>query len=270
MNDLRLIVDAHAYLGQWFPRRLTQNTAEELLALMDQVGIRGAVVGSASGIMYRNCQSGNEELAMEIEGHRDRLVPFGVINPNYVGWEEDLRWCVDALGACGVRIYPQYDDYRLSDACCAELCSACREHDLTIAVSQRVEDYRQKREVLCYSDLVLDEMARLFQEHPDVTFMVLNGSGFPASRLVTDASGLPPNYVVEISRPSVFIRKELQAIAQAIGADRLVFGSGMPIATPGPALIKLEHLPVSESERAGVAGANLVGLLGLSGWPSAS
>ncbi len=263
MKDNRLTMDAHAYLGQWFARRLIDNTADGLLALMDRVGIHSAVVGSAAAIMYRNCRSGNEELATEIDGHRDRLVPFGVVNPNYAGWERDFRWCVDTLGARGLRVYPQYDDYQLSDACCAELCHACREHDVVLAISQRVEDYRQKREVLCYQDLSLDSMAGLFQEHPDVTYLILNGSGFPASRLLTEADALPANYVVEISRPSVFIRKELQSIAQVLGADRLVFGTGMPIATPGPALVKLEHLEATEADCQGVAGANLARLLDL-------
>lgn len=263
MSRDKRTIDAHAYLGQWFARRLSDNTAEGLLALMDHVGIDAAVVGSASAIMYRNCQSGNEELAAQIEGHRDRLVPFGVINPNYVGWERDLRWCVNTLGARGIRIYPQYDDYQLTDACCAELCRACREHDVMLALSQRVEDYRQKREVLCYQDLTHDTMATLFQDHPDLTFLILNGSGFPASRLLTEGAALPANYVVEISRPSVFIRKELQAVAQVLGPDRLVFGTGMPIAMPGPALVKLEHLQVSETDRRGVAGENLARMLRL-------
>jgi len=111
-----MIIDANAYLGPWFVRQIRDSTPETLLSLMDRHGIDKAVVGSPAAVMYRNCQMGNEELVRIIESHRERLLPFAVINPSYVRWEKDLDWCIREMGIRGVRIHPQYHGYSLSDA----------------------------------------------------------------------------------------------------------------------------------------------------------
>ena len=116
-----MIVDVNAYLGHFAFRRLRHNTAASLLALMDSKKIDKAVVSSADAITYRNAQAGNEEVAAETSGHRDRLIPFAVINPFYAGWRDDLKICREEFGMTGLRLYPKWHNYRLSDPCCREL-----------------------------------------------------------------------------------------------------------------------------------------------------
>ena len=102
-----MIIDINAYLGHFAFRPLRHNTASALLRLMDAKKIDKAVVSSASAITYRNAQAGNEEVAAEVEGHRDRLIPFAVINPSYAGWRDDLKACHEAFGMRGLRLYPE-------------------------------------------------------------------------------------------------------------------------------------------------------------------
>ena len=97
-----MLIDVNAYLGHWAFRQLRQNTARELVRLMDRKEIDLAVVSSASAIMYKNSQAGNEELARDIRRYRDRLIPFAVINPTYADWEHDLGVCAEDFG---VRFY---------------------------------------------------------------------------------------------------------------------------------------------------------------------
>src|SRR5690606_38257892 len=111
-------------------RPLRHNTAAALLRLMDAKGIDRAVVSSASAITYRNAQAGNEEVAAEVGPHRDRLIPFAVINPAYAGWRDDLEACHEGMGMRGLRLYPAWHNYRLSDPCCLELVRAATERGL--------------------------------------------------------------------------------------------------------------------------------------------
>ena len=74
-----MIIDVNAYLGHFAFRRLRHNTAASLLALMDAKKIDKALVSSAAAITYRNAQAGNEEVAEETKGHRDRLIPFAAL-----------------------------------------------------------------------------------------------------------------------------------------------------------------------------------------------
>ncbi len=124
-----MMIDVNAYLGPFAFRRLRHNTAASLLTLMDAKKIDKAVVSSAPAITYRNAQAGNEEVAEDIQGHRDRLIPFAVINPFYAGWQDDLKICHEQFGMTGLRLYPKWHNYSLADACCRELITAATEPD---------------------------------------------------------------------------------------------------------------------------------------------
>ena len=73
--------DVSAYLGHFAFRQLRHNTGSGLVRLMDRFGISRAAVSSAAAITYRNPQSGNEELATEVEAHRSRRDVLATIDP---------------------------------------------------------------------------------------------------------------------------------------------------------------------------------------------
>ena len=263
MIDGNPVFDVNAYLGHWYSRRLAVTEAPGLVAMMDEYGIDRSVVGSLAAVMYRNSQSGNEELARAVEDHRDRLVPFGVVNPDYVAWESDLAWCAGTLGARGIRLYPQYHGYRLCDHCCDEACAACAERGLVVTLLQRQEDYRQSHWMVDARDLLLDDVASLVARHPAARFILMEGAGYANSRLVREAAALPKNWWLEISRESVFMDKELPLILGALGADRLLFGTGMPMKLAGPVMLKMRHLAAAPAQKRLIYGGNLAGILGL-------
>jgi predicted TIM-barrel fold metal-dependent hydrolase len=62
---------------------------------------------------------------------------------------------------------------------------------------------------------------------------------------------------------SLYINGDIPRLLETLGAGRLVFGTGMPFKYPGPALLKLEKMHVSEEERAMIGGGNAEGLVGV-------
>ncbi len=258
------LIDTNAYLGHWAARRLRHNTPEGLLRLMDRAGIEQAWVSSASAIMYRNCHAGNEELHEALTGaaHQGRLIPFAVISPAYAGWERDLRWCVDTMGARGLRLYPAYHRYRLSDACCHELMQAAAELKLVVSVPQRVEDYRQRHWLIDAPDVGLNELAALVRSHPDTRFLVSNALGVTGSDFVTRRGDMPDNYWVDICRPDVVYGKDAIALIEALGPERIVFGSGIPFNYPEPAVVRMEVLQAQGYDVAAIGSGNAEKLLG--------
>lgn len=257
-----MIIDTNAYLGHWATRRLRYNNPEGLLTLMDRAGITKACVSSASAILYRNSQSGNEELAEMIEAHRDRLIPIAVINPAYAGWQRDLKWCCQVLGAKGLRLYPSYHKYTLHDTCCAELIKAAIEMGLLITIPIRQEDYRQRHWLVNAPDVSLADITTLVAAHPKARFILLEGAGYLGSDLVKRAKNLPPNYWIEISRPDAVYTNEIGHLLKALGADRLVFGSGIPFKYPEPAVLRIEVLKASEEDKEKIRYKNIAFLLG--------
>jgi predicted TIM-barrel fold metal-dependent hydrolase len=244
-----MIVDVNAYLGHFAFRRLRHNTAASLLALMDAKKIDKAVVSSADAITYRNAQAGNEELAEEVRGHSDRLIPYAVVNPFYAGWQDDLKICREEFGMAGLRLYPKWHNYNLSDPCCRELVDAATERGMVISIPIRVEDNRERSWLLNVPDVPLEEIVELVKAHPKARFILLNGIGYTGCPLGRKDNGLPSNYAIELSRLSAALANELGQLIANLGAERLMFGTGMPFNYPDPALVKLEVLDALDADK---------------------
>jgi uncharacterized protein len=257
-----MIIDVNAYLGHFAFRQLRHRTAESLMGLMDRKHIDKAVVSSASAITYRNAQAGNEELAVEVKGHRDRFLPFAVINPFYVGWEDDLRRCHDEFGMTGLRLYPKWHNYRLSDACCLDLVNAATERGLVISIPCRVEDNRERSWLIDVADVPLPEIVTLVKACPKARFILLNGLGYLNTPLGRKNADLPANYAIELSRLSAVLEDELGQLITHLGADRVMFGSGMPFNYPDPALLKVEVLKATPEDKQRIQWQNAAKWLG--------
>jgi predicted TIM-barrel fold metal-dependent hydrolase len=262
-----MTIDVNAYLGHFAFRQLRHNTAMGLLQLMDRKSIDRAVVSSASAITYRNPQAGNEEVAAEVKDHRDRLIPFAVLNPFYAGWPDDLKTCHEAFKMSGIQLYPKWHNYRLSDRSCLDLVQAATERGMVVSIPGRVEDVRQRSWLIDVPEVPLPEIVALVKACPQARFLLVNGLGYVNSPLGRKDSGLPANYVIELSRLSALLANEIGQLLTQLGADRLVFGTGMPFNYPESALLKLEVLEASKEDKEKIRWRNAAKLLGLGDKP---
>ncbi len=256
------MIDINAYLGHFAFRQLRHNTPGGLLRLMDRAGIERAAVSSASAITYRNAQAGNEELAADTKG-RGRLIPFAVLNPAYAGWRDDLQICQEEFGMKGLRLYPRWHGYKLTDPASLELIHAAAGRGMLITIPVRVEDRRQQSWLVDVADVPHDEIAAVVKAAPAARFAILQGVGFAGSVLGRPNNGLPGNYSIEISLLTALIANEIGQLIAALGPDRILFGTGAPFHYPESAVLKLDVLdapaPVKDRIRRGNA-ARLLGL----------
>ena len=124
-----MLLDMNAYVGHWPFKQLQYNTCDALLERMNKFGVDVSVIANLNGIFYKNTQSANEELYDEIKSNRrfrDSFIPFAVINPIYAGWKQDIEVCISKMGMKGIRLYPKYHDYELTDPACIELVKTAR------------------------------------------------------------------------------------------------------------------------------------------------
>lgn len=242
-----MIIDVNSYIGHFAFRRLRHNTAPKLLSLMDRARIDRAVVSSASSITYRNPQAGNEEMAVEIKSHADRFTGFAVLNPVYAGWRDDLKTCHQQFGMRGVRLYPRWHNYGLTDPACHELVQAVTDLDMVISIPMRVEDRRQSSWLVNVPDVDTEEIAQLVTTFPKTRFILVNGSGYERSSLGRKDSGLPANFVIDIALLTAEVPNETMRLIENLGEDRVVFGTGIPFHYPGPALTKMEILQLDDT-----------------------
>ncbi len=252
------LLDINTWVGRWPFRQLRDASVSGLLKRMDKHGIERAVVGSLTGVLYRNAHPANEELSRLVRRHLDRLVPFALVNPLDPSWKQDLRRCADDLGFLGIRLVPQYHEYQLTDPAALEVVDHVAERGWCIQVPQRIEDRRTRHPWDMARDIAPSEFEQALVARPKVNWMFLNTLGLDGSRMPKKS-----HFVVDISRMASVLQRNMQTFLDSAGSDRLAFGTGMAWNMPEPALLKLQLLDRPKKIKDGIAWRNAAKLLKL-------
>jgi predicted TIM-barrel fold metal-dependent hydrolase len=276
------IVDANAYVGN-FPWTQLDASAPDVLEVMDSEGIDRAVVSSFDAVFYRNPHPGNRELADEIAGHEDRLIPFATLDPTYPAWEDDLAECIEDLGMRGVRLFPLYHDYAVDDPAVIDLMDACAEYGVPVMFVGLLEDKRQHHSNWRHRDYddigsktwsgdQADALVDVLQASPEVDVVVANAwthaerivrdieTSYPSGVRLNNATRSGETYVV-LDDLYMFFPYQGEEIVESVGADRLVTGSKLPLLNVQSHYVYTEQLPVSERDRDRVRSENVLSLL---------
>ena len=245
-----MLIDINANVGHWPFRQTNCNTCKALVERMDKFGVDLSVVSSMNGIFYKDTQAANEELHKEINSNRrfrDRFIPFAVINPIYAGWKNDLDICHAKMGVKGIRLYPLYHDYELTDPSCIELVKSARDRSLIVAFTLRMVDSRPRSWMDIDKEWSLKDIVPIIKEVPDAKYLALNISRgiklsdeetklFKNADIVFDTSGR------NISNLGELINK--------FGKDMFAFGTHTPILDYLTGLLRIESLRTNEADEA--------------------
>ena len=255
-----MLLDINAYIGHWAFRQLRHNTAETLVQLMDANNIDKAIVASINGTLYKNVHSANEEIAEEIKQFTDRLIPFATLNPLWAGWEEDLRRCYEELGFKGLRLYPQYHNYSLTDSAALKIIDAATKLNWVVQVPMTLVDRRQRHSWDVAEDITPEEFEKIISLRPNTKWMILNSYGINVDNISKDA-----NYIIDFANPyyQTLLRKEIPTLIEKVSSKHVAFGTDMPFRIPEAAILKLENLEIGNNEKENIAWKNAMQMLKL-------
>ncbi len=245
-----MLIDINANVGHWPFRQTNCNTCESLLARMNKFGVDQSVVSNMNGIFYKDTQAANEELHKEIlsdRRFRDRFIPFAIINPIYAGWKSDLELCITRMEVKGIRLYPLYHDYELTDPSCIELVKRARDRGLVVAFTLRMVDSRPRSWMDINEEWSLQNIVPILKEVPDAKYFILNHANgislsdeeaklFAETELIFDTSGRA------ISNLGEQIHK--------LGKEKFAFGTHSPILDYITGLLRIEALRPNEADEA--------------------
>jgi predicted TIM-barrel fold metal-dependent hydrolase len=86
---------------------------------------------------------------------------------------------------------------------------------------------------------------------------------FSATRIAVPLMRECPNLHLELSFFTA--HRGVEMLVREVGAERLLFGSGLPAASPGPAVSALQYALIDDEQRALIAGENMRRLLEAAG-----
>lgn len=252
-----MLIDINAYVGHWPFQQLKYNTCEALHQRMNKFGVDVSVISNLNGIFYKNTQSANEELYAEIKSNRrfhDRFIPFAVINPVYAGWKDDLETSVKKLGMKGVRMYPKYHDYGITDPESIELVKRVRDYGLPVAFNFRMVDSRQRSWMdIDYvvgtpkREWNLKDILPIIKAVPDAKYMILNFANGAA--LTDEEMSLIKNADVLIDTSGRTITNMSDFLKQ-YGTNKFAFGTHSPILDYLTGQLRIESLKADEADEA--------------------
>lgn len=249
-----MLIDTNAYLGRWPFRRTPCDELDRLLELYQRYRISEAWVSSLEGLFHRDLGGLNHRLYQTCRTVKQmRLVPFGSVNPRLPDWKEDLRRCAQQYKMPGIRLHPNYHRYRLDEPVFAQLLDLAEQYGLLVQLAVRMEDGRVQDERFFVPDVDLKPLGQLLQGRSGVRIMLLNSFTNEARPL------LPP--LVQSGQVWVEIATleglgALEHAVQHLRADRIAFGSHLPLFCLESALLKMHESPLSQLHRQAISEEN--------------
>ncbi len=231
------IFDANVRVG---PSGVHGTLAQEppaLLEDMDRFGIERALVSHFAAEEY-DAVEGNRALARDAH---PRFVPAWSVSPD-VPAMEDLA----PRNPRAVRLWFSALRHNFSSA---RWCAG--------ALFEYLEE-RQALAVVSREEIEWNALAELLANFPRLNVLLLD-SGYRCDRYLFPLLRKHPNLFFDSA--TYVAHRQLECFVEGFGPERVVFGSRLPLYTPGAALAVLATARIPEAARLAIAGGNLRRLL---------
>lgn len=250
------IIDVNAYLGH-YPFRAVDGSLDGAIKYMDRHQISAMIVSSLDAVFYRDCQSGNDELARALAARGDeRLIPAAVINPAYPGAEDDLTRCQNQYNMKVVRLHPAHHGYALSSPEAIALGRRAAGMGMIIHLPLYLENIRQRHWLDTGDVIEIEDIAEFITACPEADIII---SGLPSAGAADRLLGIerPGKLLIDFARLDVFScapGSNMLPLIEKYGASHFAFGSGYPLQYPDVQLVKLALSGLSKNDLDMIAG----------------
>ena len=250
------VTDVNVWLSRWPFRRLQLDETPRLVAKLHALGVRQAWAGSYDSVFHRDIDGVNSRLANECRQHGGdgMLVPFGAVNPTLPDWEEDVRRCREVYAMPGVRLLPNYHDYKVDDPIFLRLLELCAKHKLIVQIAASMEDDRTQHPLVRVPVVEFAALPQVMAKVPAARVILLNA-------LRTARGGEPLTLLAKCENLWLDIAtlEGIGGLGNVIArypAERFLFGSNAPFFYPESAVLKLKESAVAGDALKMITGDN--------------
>jgi len=222
-------VDVSAVIGPYPFREVPHPDPRTLIGVLDREQIERAWVGHLPTAFHRDPQKGNESLYRELGAHRTRLDPAPAIRPDWPGWARELQRASDE-GVPAVRAYPPQWSLPPEHPALIELAHACAAHRLTLLLTVRFEDARQRHPIDVAGDLPAATVRGIARAGTGARVVVV-----AAGRAMIEEMhwGLTPAERELVFYDTSWIwgppEDDFAHLLRTVGPSRFVYGTGWPL-----------------------------------------
>ena len=228
-------------------------TTEDILACMDWCEIDGALLGHTMS-RREDPMTARSILADEIAKAPDRLFPIWSAMPNDAGDTEDPTDLIGAMRAADVRaikLFPASHGFPTDISVIGPLLESLRDAGAPV--------FLDATEFGGDADRPFHAFHEIASNFPTL-ILVAQRFGWGQQRVALALLDRHENIHIEFSKFQC--NRGLEVCARRYGAERLLFGSGLPAMSAGAARAYIDYADISDEARQLIAGGNLSRLLG--------
>lgn len=210
------IIDVHSHFGKWpFPMRNTG--VDYTLDLMKRRGISKTILSSSLAIVYDFIE-GNRRLAAAIEGYPN-LMGYVTVNPNHFEAScKELEAYLQKPNFVGVKIHPMY-------------ARQPADSPQTRKLVQKVAEYGRPLLIHTFGQGAPLQVLQLARECPNLPIIMGHG-GADAWREAVYVMQQADNLFAEFCC-TIHETGKVRRSIDAVGVDRILFGSDLDLLHPG-------------------------------------
>jgi len=238
------IIDSHAHLGPYHNFHIPFNSPAGMIETMDALGIGTCCTATHLGI-GPDFRAGNDIALKAATDYPGRFIGAICINPNYpdAGAEIDRFAGSDAMRA--VKLHPALHNYPADGEQYKVVYGAAGKRRLPVASHTWAGDRR------CAPKMYV----AIAKEYPETTFILVHSGGEVGPIVeAIDAAKQSENIYLESSGSLTF--RTIERIVNALGSERLLFGSDMPFIDPAGQLGKIIYASIPEEAKLDILGRN--------------
>ena len=234
------IIDAWCGVGPWSGRDpLLPWKPEQIVEILDQCGIQSALVAWAPEI---------NQATVDLVRANPRFLPAFVLAPDPHGQGWGAARYAEAMRAAGARaawLRPSEQQHSFVAWQLADLLAMCAEQRLPL--------------FLPVDATTPDQIDAVGREFPRLR-LVLTGLGYQVDNWLYPLLRRNPEIRVCVA-PAYLQPMAVERFVRTFGAERLLFGSGLPLFAPGGMLAMIQYAALTDTDRQKVLGGTLELLL---------
>jgi predicted TIM-barrel fold metal-dependent hydrolase len=244
-----MIVDGHVHIGK--STRLQINVDGVMLVrIADELGFDKICCTDLTALFY-DMHEGNRLLYEEMQRFPDRILGYASLHSTRFGAEamDEIKRCHNDYGMHGLKIYST-PEMSIAESTTIPILETCAE---------------LKMPVLAHTTPA--ECEYLMTRVPEVNFIMAHAGGQPYAygdwnRAIMVAQKFSNLYLDTAC--STVDSGFVESCVAALGADRIIFGTDIPLLDPLPQLAKVMETRLTSEQRSLVMGGNILRLMGVS------
>lgn len=247
-----MIIDAHVHTGGF-----GGYTTEDVLHMADRAGF-DMIFGTDVIALKYDMQEGNRQLAREMKKYPDRIIGYATISAARFCKDavEEIERCYEEYGMRGLKIVHQ-----VVGRGSYQLLVTLNEPAMYPIIAKAAE---LGMPVLAHS--TPEECAGLLDAVPNAKIIMAHSGGCPTAlgdwfRAIEVAKHYPNIYLDTAS--SQIDMGYVESAVSGVGAERVVFGTDMPLLDPFFGMAKVTGADLTEEQKELILGKNIQNLLGM-------